>query len=161
MFLTGQFQNIFLPTCTYLPIQNPGSCEGKQEIFLVWPNRQCEWHTVNTPLWTFLMWAGSDWVKHSMYTWRGGSLSGTAEPPGTGHRWSSPHIGHPRSACHQRTWTLPDMQHERHWECGLSTYIIDYRISSIFSITLNIRSPSIFSKIIIFCASKIRSQDFK
>ena len=36
-----------------------------------------------------------------------------------------------------------------------------YRISSIFSITLNIRSPSIFSKIIIFCASKIRSQDFK
>ena len=37
----------------------------------------------------------------------------------------------------------------------------DYRISSIFSITLNIRSPSIFSKIIIFCASKIRSQDFK
>jgi len=36
-----------------------------------------------------------------------------------------------------------------------------YRISSIFSITLNIRSPSIFSKIIIFSASKIRSQDFK
>ena len=40
----------------------------------------------------------------------------------------------------------------------LMTY---YRISSIFSIMLNIRSPSIFSKIIIFCASKIRSQDFK
>ena len=36
-----------------------------------------------------------------------------------------------------------------------------YRISSIFSITLNIRSPSIFSKIIILCASKIWSQDFK
>ena len=36
-----------------------------------------------------------------------------------------------------------------------------YRISSISSITLNIRSTPIFAKIIIFCASKIRSQFFK